>query len=264
MAGVGGVAPEALARHDGVDRQRVVAHGLLHQVDLHRRGVRAQQHRLGLPEVEVHGVVHAAGRMGRRHVERLEVVPVRLGLGALGHGEAHADEDVLELGPGLGDEVQVPAGRRRAHLVRDDLGQVEPVGPERLGPLGLGQLGAARRQQRLELRLRLVEAAAGLLAGLGIEAAQGAVGPGQRASACPGTRSRPGPGPRSTPRPRWPARRRRRCRRCRGPRCRVAMSSVMPVTGRAVRRPRCYVARHRRPGVGGTPRSRPRRRPRRR
>ena len=73
---------------------------LFHQVDLHRRGVGAQQHRLGLAQVEVEGVVHAAGRVGRWDVEGLEVVPVGLGLGALGHREAHADEDVLELVPG--------------------------------------------------------------------------------------------------------------------------------------------------------------------
>ena len=41
-------------------------------------------------------------------VERLEVVPVGLDLGPLGHGEAHADEHVFEAVAGLGDEVQVP------------------------------------------------------------------------------------------------------------------------------------------------------------
>ena len=87
-----------------------------------------------------------------------------LGLGALGHGEAHADEDVLELGPGLGHEVQVAARRRRAHLGRDDLGQVEAVGGQRRGPLALGQLGSPRGQLGLEAAAHLVQPAAGLLA----------------------------------------------------------------------------------------------------
>ena len=62
---------------------------------------------LGLAEVDEEGVVHAAGRVARRHVERLEVVPVGLDLGALGDCEAEADEHVLEPLAGLGDEVEV-------------------------------------------------------------------------------------------------------------------------------------------------------------
>ncbi len=46
--------------------------------------------------------------MGRRDVERLEVVPVVLDLGALGDPVAEPDEDVLELAPHLRHEVQVP------------------------------------------------------------------------------------------------------------------------------------------------------------
>ena len=119
--GVGGVAAVHPARHDRVDRRLL----RLHHPDLHRRGVGAQQHRLGLAEVDVERVPHAAGRVGGRDVERLEVVPVGLDLGTLGHGEAHADEDVLEPVPGLGDEVEVPRSRRV-----DDLGEVEPLGVE--------------------------------------------------------------------------------------------------------------------------------------
>ena len=40
-------------------------------------------------------------------LQRLEVVPVGLGLGALGHGEPHPHEDVLELVAGALDDVQV-------------------------------------------------------------------------------------------------------------------------------------------------------------
>ena len=53
-------------------------------------------------------------------VEGLEVVPVRLGLGALGHGESHADEDVLQLGLGLGHEVEVPGSGPGQHLGQED------------------------------------------------------------------------------------------------------------------------------------------------
>ena len=76
----------------------------------------------GSPEVEVERVPHPASRVGGRHVERLEVVPVGLGLGALGHDEPHPDEDVLELVAGALDDVQAPPQRRR-----DDLGEVQPV-----------------------------------------------------------------------------------------------------------------------------------------
>ena len=40
--------------------------------------------------------------------ERVEVVVDGLDLGALDDGEAQTDEDVLELAPGLGDQVQPP------------------------------------------------------------------------------------------------------------------------------------------------------------
>ena len=74
--------------------------------------------------------------MGRGHVERLEVVPVGLGLGTLGHGEAHGDEGVLQFAPGLGHQVQMPPtvgepGQRRLQGPAGELGQIEPFG---LGP----------------------------------------------------------------------------------------------------------------------------------
>ena len=108
--------PEALARHDRVDGQRVVGNGLFHQVDLHGRGVGAQEHRLGLADIEVHRVVHAPGRVRRRHVQRLEVVPVGLRLRAFGHGEPHADEHVFERRRGPGSprgEARGPARTAR-------------------------------------------------------------------------------------------------------------------------------------------------------
>ena len=107
--------------------------------------------RLRLAEVEIDGVAHAAGRVGRRDVQRFEVVPVGLGLGTLGHVEAHADEDVLELVPGLASPGGGgPAGGGDSTCDRDDLGQVETVRPQRLGPFGLGQLGPPGDEQGLD------------------------------------------------------------------------------------------------------------------
>ena len=111
---VGGVLPEHAPRHDRVDRRWL----RLHHPDLHRRGVRAQHDAPGLAEVDVERVPHAPGRVLGRHVERGEVVPVGLDLGAFAHGEAHADEHVLEMVVGLGDEVEVPASGTRRTSVR--------------------------------------------------------------------------------------------------------------------------------------------------
>ena len=57
------------------------------------------------------------------HVQRLEVVPVGLDLGAFGDLETEPDEHVLEPLPGLGDEVRVSPLRRA-----DELGEVEAFG----------------------------------------------------------------------------------------------------------------------------------------
>ena len=105
VAGVGRVPAVGPAGGDDVDRRRLRRH----HPDLHGRGVGAQQRRLGLAQLHVEGVPHAAGRMGGGHVEGLEVVPVGLDLGPLGHRVAHADEDVLQLAAGLVDEVEVAA-----------------------------------------------------------------------------------------------------------------------------------------------------------
>ncbi len=104
----------------------------LHQSDLDRRGVGAQEHRLGRAQAEVERVPHASGRMGGRHVEGLEVVPVGLRLGTLGHRETHGHERVLELVPGLGDQIDVPdaapdAGERGRRRAGHHLGQIEPL-----------------------------------------------------------------------------------------------------------------------------------------
>ena len=229
---------------------------LLHQVDLHRRGVGAQQHRLGLAEVEVEGVVHAARRVGRGDVERLEVVPVGLGLGALGHREAHADEDVLELGPGLGHEVQVAPGRRGAHLGRGSPRSGRggrPAARRRARPRPARPGGSASR--RLEAGPDLVELAAGLLARLGLEP------PSARWARVSAERL-----PRNSvstwARASVDVARRDGLLAVAGDALDVEFHVVSHHVEPSPSPRRCYVPRAHHPGAGGTPRSRRRRRPR--
>ncbi len=102
MTGVGRVPSVAAPWHHRVDGQQPLGHRLFHQVDLYRRGVGAEQHRLRLTDLEVEAVPHAPCRVSRGDVEGAEVVPIRLDFGALGHLEAHAHEDILEHAPGPG------------------------------------------------------------------------------------------------------------------------------------------------------------------
>ena len=81
--------------------------------------------------------------MALGEVQRAEVVPLGLDLGALRHREAHADEDVLEPLPGLGDEVGVTQAAR-GH----DLGEVEPFGLELRGPVVVGEARAGGLERR--------------------------------------------------------------------------------------------------------------------
>ena len=47
--------------------------------------------------------------MARREVERVEVVARRLDLAAVDDAVAEPEEDVLDLAPDLGDQVELPA-----------------------------------------------------------------------------------------------------------------------------------------------------------
>jgi len=58
--------------------------------------------------------VRRAGRVVRRHVQRVEEVVRRLDLAALGDRVAHAEEHVLDLAANLGDQVKVAARDGRA------------------------------------------------------------------------------------------------------------------------------------------------------
>ena len=99
--------------------------------------------------VEVQGVVHVHRRMVGREVEREEVVPLGLDLGARGDGEAELTEDADDLVHDprhrvLGADPAPAAGHGEVHA-RGLL--PPPLGRERLRALG---------ESRLEPRLELV------------------------------------------------------------------------------------------------------------
>ena len=80
MARVDRIAAIAFPGRDDRDRRSV----LLHRANLHRRGVRSQQHRVGQPE----RVEAFARRMIARNVERVEVIVSRFRLGPDDDGKA--------------------------------------------------------------------------------------------------------------------------------------------------------------------------------
>ncbi len=95
---VGGV--HLILAVDAAGRNDANGQGLgLHDVDLHGARLGAQQHLVLFVEVE--GVLPVAGGMALFRVQTIEVVGGKLDLGALGDGEAHADEDLL----GLADDL---------------------------------------------------------------------------------------------------------------------------------------------------------------
>ena len=107
------VGPVDAAGHDDVQRRRLQ----LHRAHLHRRGVHAQELGVGLEQRvgigDVEGVRRLARRVLRVVVEGVEVVVDELDLGALGDREPEPEEDVLDLAPGGGDQVQAPGRQRR-------------------------------------------------------------------------------------------------------------------------------------------------------
>ena len=161
VPGVERVAAVGTPRRHHVDGRAL----RFHRAHLHRRGVRAQHHLFGPAQLHVERVLHGAGRVAGREVERLEVEPVGLDLGPLGHLVAHAHEHVFELAPDPGDRVQVPAavaaasGREVEAVVHERCGA--RVGRERDASLrdfcfergarrgdGLAGRGPLRRRRR--------------------------------------------------------------------------------------------------------------------
>ncbi len=103
------VAPVDATERDDVDGRLL----RLHRADLRRRRLRAQ-HRL---VVEEERLQRRPRRMPEREVERVEVVARRLDLAAVDDRVAESEEDVLDLAPDLGDQVEVAAPHRRAGIV---------------------------------------------------------------------------------------------------------------------------------------------------
>ena len=105
--------------------------------------------------------------MPEGEVEGAEVVPLALDLGALGHPVAHAHEHVFQLLPSLGDDVEVAVGG-----LFGDLGEVETLGSQLLGPCRGGELGFAGAQDVVDGRFGRVQRLPGLLASLGLQIGQ--------------------------------------------------------------------------------------------
>ena len=141
----------------------------------------------GRPRSQVQGVPHAPGRVGRRHVEGLEVVPVGLDLRALGHDEAHPDEDVLELVARARHQVEVTPPR---HLGVEDLGEIEPVRRQLHATGRLFQHDPPRGDDRLDLFPHALQPQTGLTALIRFEAAECLLLVGQGGPFAEQTRSR--------------------------------------------------------------------------
>ena len=105
---------------------------------------------------EVEGVLHVAGGVLRRHVERLEAVVVVLHLGPVVHQVAHAEEDVLDL---LAHDRERMAAALRGQAARQ--GHVDALAGEAQRARG----ALERRRLRLEARLQLALQRVQLLAG---------------------------------------------------------------------------------------------------
>ena len=104
----------------------------VHDPDLHRRGMGAQQP-VG---VEIEGVVHRPRRVMLGDIERLEVVVGVLDLRALRHRETGIGEQALDAPQGAGDGMQ--SARLLAAPRQGDVdalgGQPRPPGPPAPGP----------------------------------------------------------------------------------------------------------------------------------
>ena len=90
--GVGDVRVPAVDLARGDDAHRGLA--LFHGADLHGGGVSPEEHLVG----EVKGVLHVPGRVVRRQVEGLEVIPVQFHLGAFHCLKPQVQEDIADLG----------------------------------------------------------------------------------------------------------------------------------------------------------------------
>src|SRR6266545_1785410 len=99
MRGVGSVAAEDAPGRGNAQRRAA----LLHRVNLHRRGLRAQRQ----PLVDVERVLRAARRVIGRDVQRVEVEEFGLDLRPVLNLVAYRDEDVFDLLPQQRDRMKV-------------------------------------------------------------------------------------------------------------------------------------------------------------
>ena len=185
----------------------------LHVADLHRRGVRPQQRPHQRRAVagdrrqrlrQVQRVLHVARGMLGRHVQRVEVVPVVLDLGAFDDREAHAREDLL-------DPLAHDGQRMAMAEARPAAGQRDVDAAGGRGVLRRVFVGAPARLDRL---LQLVGVAADVLLLIGRRAADQLHPARRRCCSCVRDSDREGTWRRrATRRPPARARTRRRARR---------------------------------------------------
>ncbi len=114
-----------------------------HRADLHRRSVRAQQHRPpGIVAIgEIERVVHRPRRVRFRHVERGEIVPVVLDFRPAGDGKAHIGENFGQFVHHLADRMD-----RSARALRRGQSQVDAFGGEARVEQSRFEFGLARGQ----------------------------------------------------------------------------------------------------------------------
>ena len=170
VRGVVLIGAEDATGRDDVDRRRAGQH----RARLHRAGLGAQ-HEVVLGRLGPEGVLHGAGRVVGPEVEGVEVEPLGLDDRALGDLPAHRHEHVGDLLVHHRDRV---AGALGGAVPRE--GDVDGLLDEhpRLG-LDL-ELGLALGQGLVDRAARLADPLAGVLARLGRQRADLAVGQGQR------------------------------------------------------------------------------------
>jgi hypothetical protein len=98
---------------------------------------------LALSRLEVEGVLHRPRRVVLRHVERGEIIPLALDLGAFCDREAEVRENLGQLVHHLADRVHRPA---RPGLDRKR--QIDPLGRELAVELGVLEHGLALGKRR--------------------------------------------------------------------------------------------------------------------
>ena len=143
------VAAEDAPGRDDPDRRLVG----LHVPDLHPRGVRPQQRAEVVLSAgaaqrarQVQGVLHVAGRVRRRHVQRVKAVPLVFRLRPLDDRKAHASENVVETIAHDGQRVAMAQARRPSRQRHGD----------GAGGGGVAGLFRIRRPPRVDGLLQLV------------------------------------------------------------------------------------------------------------